>query len=128
MEELKENMLKLVGYSTDQEEVLEKFDITYKDSSFINGLKKKKEGFYAYSKVLNDKQMKNLDTLVSNKIENAIEKILEGDFSINPKRIGQNIVGCEYCSYRDLCYKTEKDYIDLEKHQNLDFLGGDSNA
>lgn len=128
IEQLKENMLKLVGYSTNQEEDLKKFDITYEDSNVISGLKKKKEGFYAYSKVLNHKQMKKLDTLVSNKIENAVEKILQGDFSINPKRIDKNIVGCEYCSYRDLCYKTEKDYIDLEKHQNLDFLGGDSNA
>ena len=128
IEEEKENMLKLVGYSTDQEEELGKFDMTYQDSNFINGLKRKKEGFYAYSKILNRKQMKKLDNLVSQKIENAVEQILEGEFSINPKRIDKNIVGCEYCNYRDLCYRTEKDYIDLEKHRNLDFLGGDSNA
>ena len=44
--ELKENALKLVGYSTDNEEILEKFDMTYEDSQMISGLKKKKDGFY----------------------------------------------------------------------------------
>lgn len=128
IEELKENNLKLVGYSTEKEEILRKFDMTYEDSQLISGLKKKKEGFYAYSKVLSSEKIDKIDELVSNKIEQAVESILAGDFSINPKRIDRNIVGCEYCSYKDLCYKTEKDYIDLEKHRNLDFLGGDLDA
>lgn len=128
IEELKENALKLVGYSIDQEELLEKLDITYEDSKLISGLKKKKEGFYAYSKVLNPKQIESMDYLVSKKIQEAVESILNGEFSINPKRIDKDIVGCEFCSYRDLCYKTEKDYIELEKHRNLDFLGGEENA
>jgi len=128
IEELKENALKLVGYSIDNEELLEKFDITYEDSQMINGLKKKKEGFYAYSKVLNNKQLENLDKLVSKKINEATEKILNGEFNINPKKVDKDIIGCEFCSYRDLCYKTEKNYIELEKHKDLDFLGGDDNA
>lgn len=127
-EELKENNLKLVGYSTEQEELLKKFDMTYENSNLISGLKKKKEGFYTYSKVLSPKQMKKMDDLVSNKIDKAVENILSGNFSINPKRIDRNIVGCEYCSYKDLCYKTEKNYVNLEKHRNLDFLGGEPDA
>lgn len=124
-DELKENALKLVGYSTDNEMFLEKFDITYQDSTMISGLKKKKDGFYAYSKVLNDEQIDSIDKLVSDNINRATNMILEGDFSINPKKIGKDKVGCEFCSYRDICYRTENDYIELEKHQNLDFLGGE---
>lgn len=128
IEELKENALKLVGYSTDNEELLQKFDMTYEDSQMISSLKKKKEGFYAYSKILNDKQMEKMDKLVSNKIEEATESILNGEFMINPKKVDKDIIGCEFCSYRDLCYKTEKDYIELEKHRDLDFLGGEDHA
>lgn len=128
IDDLKENALKLVGYSTDCEESLEKFDMTYEDSRMISGLKKKKDGFYAYSKILNDKQMEKMDDLVSKKIQEATDSILNGEFMINPKKVDRDIIGCEFCSYRDLCFKTEKDYIELEKHQNLDFLGGDDNA
>lgn len=126
--ELKENALKLVGYSTDNEELLEKFDITYEDSQMISSLKKKKEGFYSYSKILNNKQMEKLDQLVSNKIEEATNSILNGEFLINPKKIDRDIIGCEFCGYKDICYKTEKNYIELEKHKNLDFLGGEDDA
>ena len=128
IEELKEKALKLVGYSTDNEEILEKFDMTYEDSQVISSLKKKKDGFYAYSKILSDKQMKNMDSLVERKIEEGTNSILNGDFSINPKKIDKDIIGCEFCSYRDICFKTEKDYVELEKHKNLDFLGGEDNA
>jgi len=126
--ELKENALKLVGYSTDNEEILEKFDITYSDSQMISSLKKKKEGFYAYSKILSNKQMNNLDKLVDEKIKEATTNILDGKFDINPKKIDKDIVGCEFCSYRDICFKREENYQELEKHKNLDFLGGDDNA
>lgn len=128
LDELKENALKLVGYSTENEELLKKFDMTYEDSQMISSLKKKKEGFYAYSKILNDKQMKNMDLLVEKKIEEGANSILNGDFSINPKKVDRDIIGCEFCSYKDICFKTEKDYIELKKHNNLDFLGGDNNA
>ena len=126
--ELKENALKLVGYSTDNEELLEKFDMTYEDSAMISSLKKKKDGFYAYSKILSDKEMKKMDSLVENKIEDATNSILNGEFSINPKKIDKDIIGCEFCSYKDICFKNEKDYIELEKHKDLDFLRGDINA
>lgn len=128
IDELKENALKLVGYSTDNEELLEKFDMTYHDSEVISSLKKKKEGFYAYSKILSDKQMNNLDKLVDKKINEATNDILDGKFDINPKKVDKDILGCEFCSYRDICYKTEKDYVELEKYKNLDFLGGEENA
>lgn len=128
VEEVKENALKLVGYSTDNKEILEKFDFTYQDSQMIQGLKTKKDGFYAYSKVLSEKQMDEIDYIVDTKIKDATNKILDGNFDINPKKIGKDIIGCEYCSYRDICYKTDKDIVELKKYSNLDFLGGDSNA
>ena len=122
LDELKENALKLVGYSTDKEDLLEKYDMTYQDSAMISGLKKKKEGFYAYSKVLNDKQINKIDEIVDKNINKAVNSILNGEFLINPKKIDKDNIGCEFCSYRDICYKKEEDIVELEKHQNLDFL------
>lgn len=122
LDELKENALKLVGYSTDKEDLLEKYDMTYQDSAMISGLKKKKEGFYAYSKVLNDKQINKIDEIVDKNINKAVNSILNGEFLINPKKIDKDNIGCEFCSYRDICYKKEEDTVELEKHQNLDFL------
>ena len=128
IEELKENALKLVGYSIDDEDLLEIFDMTYYDSQLISSLKKKKEGFYAYSKILSEKEMERMDLIIENKIEEGANAILNGEFSINPKKIDKDVVGCEFCSYRDICFKTEKDYVELPKHKDLDFLRGDSNA
>lgn len=128
IDELKENALKLVGYSTDNEELLEKFDMTYYDSQVISSLKKKKEGFYAYSKILSDKEMQKMDEIVETKIEEGTNSILNGDFTINPKKVDKDLIGCEFCSYRDICFRTEMDYIELEKHKDLDFLGGEENA
>lgn len=122
LNELKENALKLVGYSIDKEDLLEKYDMTYQDSAMISGLRKKKEGFYSYSKVLSDRQIDKIDKIVDENINKAVTNILNGNFLINPKQIDKDNIGCEFCSYRDICYKREENIVELEKHQNLDFL------
>lgn len=124
----REKDLKLVGYSTEKEENLELFDMTYADSQVIQGLKRKKEGFHARAKILTEKEMDKLDQVIDRKIREATSNILEAKFEINPKRIENKLLGCEYCSYQDICYKTENDIVDLEKHKNLDFLGSGTNA
>ena len=72
--------------------------------------------------------MNNLEHIVDKQIDMAIDKILDTDFSMNPKNIDQKLIGCEYCEYRDICYKTDKDIVYLEKQNYKDFLGGDINA
>ena len=37
---------------------------------------------------------------------------------------GDNI-SCKYCKFNDICFKTNKDLVYLDKVDNLDFLGGD---
>ncbi len=127
-EKEKRKNLYLQGYSTSNEVYLKKFDSSYEDSEMIKGLRKSSKGFYAYSKVLTDKEMKNLISIVDDKIQEAIMNIWNGEFSINPKRIGFEKVGCEYCPYQDICYHTEKDVVNLKEYQNLDFLGGEEDA
>ena len=121
-ESLKRQALKLNGYSTNNEHSLELFDSTYKDSEVIKSMKMSSKGFYSYSKVLSDKQINKLTEIVDNNIETAIDGILNANFDINPKRVGQVNLGCEFCSYKDLCYMNEKNIINLEEHNNLEFL------
>ena len=120
--EMLENNLKLEGYSLNQENILEEFDITYKDSNMIKSLKTSPKGFYSYSKILNEKELDLLEQIVSKKIEEAEKNILSGNLNINPKRIGDNLKGCEYCKYRELCYLKEEDIVNLKEYKDLSFL------
>ena len=70
----------------------------------------------------------NIEKLTDNLINSAIDEILEGSFDINPKRIDNKLIGCDYCEFKDICFRKEEDIKDLEKYDDLDFLRGDINA
>lgn len=128
----KENALKLQGYSTANEEYLEKWDPGYENSEVIKSLKKTKNGWYKFAKLLNFEEMDRLVELTEEKIKEASIDITNCDFTINPKRIEQENIGCNFCSFRDICYRGEKDIKDLEKIDDLSYLseekGGEDNA
>lgn len=118
----KRKQLKLEGYSLDDEKYLEQFDITYKDSELIKGMKISKNGFYSYAKILKNESIDKLNSLVEEKIDYAIDEIYNANFDINPKRIDNELIGCKFCKFKDLCYVQEKDIIDLPKMKDLSFL------
>ena len=39
-------------------------------------------------------------------------------FTINPKIIDDKKVGCEYCSFKDLCYLKQEDFVYLKSDNN----------
>ena len=117
--ELKENNLKLQGYTNDDLNVLEKFDKTYENSQVIKSLKTTSNGFSHYSKMINDEEIGKLIEIVDEKINFARDNILNGSFDINPKRLDGENIGCLYCPFIDICYRQEKDIVDI---------GGDDNA
>ena len=127
-EQLKKDKLKLQGYSNEDYEIINEFDRSYIDSNVIKSLKVSKNGFYSYSKVLNNKQIDKLVKITEEKIKEGANDILDAKFSINPKSIANNNVGCLFCKYKDICYMTEKDIVNLEEYKNLEFLGSDNNA
>ena len=101
-----ENNLKLNGYSTSNKDILEKFDNSYENSNMIKSMRTKTDGeFYNYSKTLNEIEMNNIIKLVDQKIEEAANNILEAKFNINPKKIEGINVGCEFCTFKDICFK-----------------------
>lgn len=127
-ENLKKKNLLLQGYSNDNEEILSYFDDSYTDSCVVKSLKTTQKGFYSYSKVVNDITINKLVSLTEKKIKDSSDSILNADFNINPKRIGYNNLGCEFCKFHDVCYMNEKDIVNLKEYSNLEFLEDDENA
>ena len=120
--ELKEDNLKLQGYSIDNENI-ELFDKTYKDSNLIKGLKIKDNGeFYSNSKILNKETIDKIINLVDQKIDEASTNIFNNKFDINPKFINDENVSCKFCKYKDICFKKNEDTVYLKEYKNLEFL------
>lgn len=124
-ESAKKKLYRLDGYSNDNIEILKQFDSNYSDSSMIKGMKLSSKGFYAYTKVLNQNQMNKLEQLTKEKIKETTDNILNLKFDINPKKIGQNLIGCEFCSFKDICYQREENIVYLKEQNYHDFLGGE---
>lgn len=125
-EESFENNLKLEGYTIDDEEKIRQIDQTYEDSEIIKGMKKTKNGFYSYTKLIKEEEINKISEIVEEKINNVIKNIEEGNFDINPKKINKE-AACKYCKYKDLCYKEEDDIVEIKPKQ-LKEIVGDSNA
>ena len=124
----KEGIL-LYGYSNSDKDITKKVDNTYVNSTMIKSLKLKKDGeFYSNSKVLNNDEINNLIKTTDNKIEESIDLITNASFDINPKAVDNKNIGCKYCDYKDICFMTKKDEINITPDDNLSFLGGDYNA
>lgn len=125
---IKEN-LKLQGYSNSDIEILSKFDKNYENSELIKSMKTTKDGnFSRYSKVLSDEDFSRIIDYTDIKINEAVDSILNGDFSINPKVIDKDNVSCKYCKYKDICFMTNSDIEYLDKVDDLSFLGGEDNG
>lgn len=122
---VKENM-KLFGYTINDAKEIQKIDKDYEDNSYIRGIRVKKDGtFYAYSKVLSEDTINSLIDIVEKNLEEVMESISNADFAINPKKMGNEIDGCEYCPFKDICYMNNDNIVELEAYKNLEFLGGD---
>ena len=119
--ELKEDNLKLSGYTNKDINLVSLFDNTYLDSKVIKGFRIGTKGILS-KKVLDDFEIDSLIKLTDNKINDAIENILEANFNINPKRVGKDNIGCKYCSYKDICFVREKDILSYKEHKDMDFL------
>lgn len=119
-EQTKENR-KLIGYTLSNKNILSKLDKDFDSNSFIRGIKLKTDGeFYSYSKVIDENKIDELVNLVSNKIDDAINEIKNSNFAINPKKIKNTNVSCEYCEYKDICYMNNNNIINYGGEDNND--------
>ena len=113
--------LKLNGYTIDDPYLISMFDPTYDNSEMIKGMKTKKDGFYSYTKVLSQEAIDNMINIVDYQIKEGFKNIENNKFAINPKVINGDNLGCRYCKYQDICFKTGDDLVYL-KEESLDNL------
>ena len=107
--------LQLEGLTIDNEEIVAEIDKYYNEDSFIKGIKPNKKGLGTYAKLFNNEDFNLILEKMDRNIENMINTVNEGDFSINPKIIKKNETTCRFCNYKDICFHTFKDYIDIRK-------------
>ena len=115
---LKEDRLKLQGYTNNDENLISLFDSNYYDSNVIKGMKTSSKGISS-KKVLSDDDIIKLYNITEDKINLAIDNILDCDFSINPKRVGSDNLGCMFCKYKDVCFMNESDVVNLDVVDNV---------
>ena len=72
--------------------------------------------------------MDGLFKLIDKNIDLAIKEIIEAKYDVNPKQVGNDLVGCEFCGFKDICFKNNKDIVHLKEYKDLSFLGGEDNA
>lgn len=123
-EELKEEKLKLQGYTNTDLNLLKDFDTNYENSKMIKGMKSTSKGI-STKKVLDDNKIEKLKRITENKIKEAIFNITNANFDINPKKIGLNNLGCAYCTYKDICFMNDKNINNLKEYKEMEFLGGE---
>ena len=131
LEDIKIDKMKLNGYTVNDDFLVSLFDESYENSNMIKGMKITSKGFSHYTKVLSKKAISNLVLSVDEKIKKAFEDISNADFSINPKVIGGENIGCQFCPYQDLCFKSGKNLDYREKQTDLTYLeveGGEEDA
>ena len=121
-EEIKRDKLKLNGYTISDMYLVEMFDSSYLNSEMIKGMKVTSKGFSHYTKVIDESDIDALVNLVDLKIKEAFKEIGNANFEINPKVIGGENIGCSFCKYKDLCFKTGSDLVYLEKKNDLSYL------
>ena len=106
--------------------MLEKLDRNYGHPlSTLRGSRTTKSCFHADSLrfMLSEEEFEQILAIVGEKIEAALAGILAGDFRIDPKK-SRSFDSCEYCPYKDLCFRDERDYVRIREYKNLSFLRG----
>jgi len=105
----------LEGYSFNNEEVISKIDHGYNENSYIKGIKPNKNGLGTYSKTFDNDLFDKIIVKMEKNIENMISGVESCDFNINPKILKDNSTTCKFCKYKDICFHTFNDYIDLRE-------------
>ncbi len=122
--DIKERYL-LKGYSTDNVDIISRFDSTYENSEYIKSMKYKEDkGFGTYTKLINDDTMLEIVKYMDKHIKEKTNEILSANFEIDPKVYAGNNISCELCNFKDLCFMKNSNIKYLDKVEDFN-LGGD---
>ena len=85
-----------------------------------------KGDFNRYAKLITEDELNKFIPLIEDRINIVCQGIKNAKFDIKPKRIDKknstNI--CSFCTYKDICYVKEEDYIDIKPNK----FGGEWDA
>ncbi|MBQ9013276.1 MAG: hypothetical protein IJ094_06965, partial [Bacilli bacterium] len=112
----------LDGYSINDENLISLFDSSYDKSEVIKGMSLTKSGFSSYTKLFDSDGACKITDLVDSKIDEVVSSLEDASFPINPKRIDNKLVGCEFCSFKDLCFRKEEDIVNLKNVKFEDII------
>ena len=64
-----------------------------------------------------------IENIAYEKIKEGANLITNAKFDIRPKKKGKVDFGCDLCKFKDICYHTNDDYVELEERKLEDILG-----
>lgn len=118
---------KYVGYSLLDRDVVMMFDSNHdSDASSLRGGVLKKNGEFKndfLKKAFTSEEFDRLTKLTERKLSEAIEDIKTSEFKINPMKLALSTSDpCQFCSFKDVCYKTNFDYNVVYPNKDFSFL------
>ncbi len=109
LEDLKSESMKFDGFTTDDLDRLKVIDPELKEgetSKLYRTLRMKNDGsLYGTSNTMSDEEIAEKIRLVEDKIVEAGQEIMKGNFSIDPKKYSNRNISCDYCLFSDICYR-----------------------
>lgn len=110
----REKSFRLQGFSIRNRSLLSMLDPGYDKSSYIMGMSTLKNGeFSRYAKLVDEDEQQELITLVDDLIHQASKDIHQAKFAIAPKQINGKNESCMFCKYKDICYMSYEDLVEL---------------
>lgn len=110
IDEVRFNRLRLDGITLDNINMISDFDKSATESDIILGLKMNSNGEWANQKrIMSKEDQEDIYNNIKKIIEDCINNVSDAKFDIKPISIKNKIEGCNYCKYRDICYKRESD-------------------
>ena len=124
--EQKKKELQLQGYSNSNTDILSTFDNSYDKSNMIKSMPLTKDNnFSRNAKVLTTEEINYLRDLAERNIHTAATSISNAEFPISPKKIGDINYGCRFCQFKDICFHTNDDIVELDELTKEDVFGGE---
>lgn len=103
--------LRLEGITFNDINLISKFDDTYEKSEVIKSLSVSKDGNIKKTKSVMDlDEREKLIELMENLIVKCIDNVSDGLFNISPIKIEKYADGCDFCEYKDICFRKFKDF------------------
>lgn len=113
LEEIIIDNLKLEGYTN--KELVSYIDVDYENSNVIKSMKVKKDGSFShYAKVLTNEEIKDLENLTKQKLNDSALNINNAEFTINPKKVDKKNISCMFCKFKDICFMKESDIVEIK--------------